>query len=550
MVLISGFFLLFAVALNAGEPIKPLSNLNLEGFQEAVDPFIQEENELEGKKPKLTVVVVGHKDAAALINGKMVRVKDKIGGSDVLSIKVGEVLLKDRYKLFRLKLDVRKPKTIAAGFYDVQLKDAPLGDVIKLLAMMQNKNVVMPSKLEDLVNASFPEVTLQAAMQAVLESRDLTSHEKNDVIRIMTRKDQEALGGDLNTRTFTLKYAKAKDIKEQAAQLVSARGTVMVDERTNTLTMRDTANYVKNMESYIESIDFVDRQVLIEARIVEASTGFVQSFGIKWGVKIDASGIKMNGVPGINNNTSNTAGTGGTGSAPITGTTGTGTSATPGLTGANYINTTRAANPLAAVAIGIPFSSSNLDLELSAAENNNKLTVLSRPSIMTMNNQPATIHSGKKVFMQIPGQVGLNPNGQLGAVNNLQNISAGITMVVTPQITIDGKIRLNIDVTSSQFNEATIGTASMQITDNNAKTQVLLNDGETTVLGGLYQATKSNAKGGIPFLSRIPLIGALFRNSTDADDKRELLVFIKPKIVDQAVKELDRSEKEPPKNVL
>lgn len=548
MARISWIFMFMAIQVGSVEIRKPLSNLNLEGFQETLDPFTAEEDNLGGKKPKLSMIVVGKKDAAALINGKMVRVKDRLGNSSVVSIKVGEVILKNTSGLTRLKLDGPKSKLFEAGFYNVQIKDAPLGDAVRLLAMMQNKNVVMPSKLDDLVNASFPETSLNAAMQAVLESRDLTSYEKNNVIRIVTRKDQEALGGDLNTRTFSLKYAKAKDIKEQASQLVSPRGTVMVDERTNSLTMRDTANYVKNMETYIESIDYVDRQVLIEARIVEASTGFVQSFGIKWGVKIDASGIKMDGVPGINNSTSNTAGTATTGTAtiPTTGTTG----AIPGPTGANYVNTTRAANPLAAVAIGIPFSNSNLDLELSAAENNNKLTVLSRPSIMTMNNQPATIHSGRKVFVQIPGQVGLNPSGQLGAVNNLQNISAGITMVVTPQITIDGKIRLSIDVTSSQFNEATIGTASMQITDNNAKTQVLLNDGETTVLGGLYQTSKSDAKGGIPFLSRIPFFGALFRNSTDTRDKRELLVFIKPKIVDQAIKELDRSEKDPPKDVL
>ena len=550
MVQISWLLVFLALPLLPVEVQKPLSGLNLDGFQDTHvkrdiwdrNPFAQDQDDLNGKKPKLYMIVAGKNDAAALINGKMLRVHDRLGTSEIVSIKIGEVILRNENGLSRLKLDGPKSKITEVGSYNVQIKDAPLGDAVKLLAMMQNKNVVMPGKLEDMVNASFPHIGLLAAMQAVLESRDLTSIEHHGVIRIVSKKDQEAFGGDLITRTFTLKYAKGKDIKDQAAQLVSTRGTVMIDERTNSLTMRDTANYIKNMETYIESIDFADRQVLIEGRIVEASTDFMQSFGIQWGAKIDTAGFKMNGIPGINNVATNGLNT----------LTNTNYATNVAPSGAAYIQDTRAGRPLVGVAIGIPLTNSELDFELSAAENNHKATVLSRPSIITTNNQPATIHSGRKVFIPVSSGVAVGTNGSLGSGNGLQVLSAGITMVVTPQITVDGKIRLLIDVTSSQFNQASSANNGIpDLSDNNAKTQVLLKDGETTVLGGLYQTTKSEAKGGMPFLSRIPFIGSLFRNSTDAADKRELLVFIKPKIVEQQVlKELDRSEKEPPNDVF
>ncbi|MES2504442.1 MAG: secretin N-terminal domain-containing protein [Myxococcota bacterium] len=548
MARISLMLLFMAISEASIEAPKPLSNLNLEGFKQTPsediwerNPFAQEEDDIDLKKPKLTMIVLGKDTSAALISGRGVRVKDKIGSAQVVSIKSGEVILRTLGGLTRLRLEGTQTKSRQSGLYSVEIKEAPLGDAIKLLATLQNKNVVMPSKLEDIITASFPQISLAGAMQALLESRGLTADDRNTVVRIVTQKEQEALGGDLLTRVFPLKYAKAKEIKEQATALISARGTVMVDERTNSLTMRDTPNYIKNMQTFIESIDYIDKQVLIEARVVEASTKFVQSFGVQWGVKVDTTNFRMDGVPGTNGSAGpqNTTG--------ITGASGTTTGATTDnttSTGSRYINTTRAVNPLAALAIGIPFTNAALDFELSAAENDNKVTILSRPSIITMNNQPATIHSGSKVFLQVPAAVGVGAGGQLGAVGGLQNISAGITMVVTPQITIDGKIRLLIDVTSSQFDASSIGSSQVQVFDNNAKTQILLEDGQTTVLGGLYQSSNSKSKGGIPFLARLPLIGALFRNSTNAKDKRELLVFIKPKIVQSALQELDRTERE------
>ena len=526
-------FLLCAFTL-LGKADKPLSSLNLQGFEQNKsvkeekrrDPFLKNAEIINLKRPKLTMIVWSKKQKAALINGQAVKEKDKLGNQEVILIKPRQVMLKGPYGMTKLRLKSMRRGTPKK--YYIEIQAAPIKEAIKLLAVMQNKNVVMPSQIgkeESEITASFPDISLSQAMQAILESRDRSAYERNNVIRIISRKEQESLGADLHTKVLPLKYAKAGKIKEQAAVLLSPRGIIMTDERTNSITIRDIGNYVRDIEMFIESIDFIDQQVLIEARVVEANTGFIENLGIQWGLRVDTSNFKLDGVPDLRNSSN---------SGSITG---------PG--GVSYINTTRANNPIAGLAMGIPFSNNELDIELSAAETNNQLSILSKPSIITMNNQPATIHSGEKVYLTIPGALGVNPSGTLGTVGNLQSITTGITLVVTPQITIDGRIRMMVNVTSSQFNQASIGSDRIQVLDNNAQTQILLRDGETTVLGGLYQASNSDERNGVPLLSRIPFIGALFRNSSEVKNKRELLVFIKPTIIHSAIQMLDRSEREP-----
>ncbi len=520
------WFLLLSGLLLGGVS-KPISNMNIDEFEKAPsgrdvwekNPFSSDLESGTLKKPKLTMIVYGHDQGAALVNNQPLREGDRLGNLEVTSIHPGRVVLRGPDGLMNLRLESSKSKNLQSG-YQIVLKEAPLGDAVKLLASLQNKNVVMPSKLDDLVTASFPHVSLSSGMEAILESRGYSAFEKDNVIRIMTLKEQEALGADLMTKVMPLKYAKAKDIKEQVSQILSPRGKVMTDERTNTLTVLDSESYLKNVESFVGHVDNIDQQVLIEARVVDATDEFIQSLGIQWGVKMDTSNFKMNGIGS---------------SAAATN--------VPAANG-NFMDFTRAKNPLFGLAVGIPFSNNQLDVELSAAETDEKVTILSRPSIITMNNQPATIHSGQKIYLTVPGAVGINPSGTLGSVSNLQNVTAGITMIATPQITVDGKIRLSVDVTSSSFLSTGTNNQNIQINDNNAKTQILLNDGETTVLGGLYQSDNQKGQGGVPLLSRIPFIGALFRSSQTQKKKRELLVFIKPTIVKTAVKEIDRTKEE------
>lgn len=193
------------------------------------------------------------------------------------------------------------------------------------------------------------------------------------------------------------------------------------------------------------------------------------------------------------------------------------------------------ANPVlsgASLVLG-SFKGTLTDVQLTAGEQNGLLSILSRPSVVTLNNQAATINSGVKFYVKSPGNVSIGgaSSGATAATSNLQEIRAGITMTVTPQITIDNRVNLVINVTESQpnFGQTVDGTPS--INDNSATTTVLLNDGETTVIGGLFQIRKSRSSNGVPGLNRVPLLGALFGNRTKNRNKRELIIFITPSIV-------------------
>jgi len=296
-------------------------------------------------------------------------------------------------------------------------------------------------------------------------------------------------------------------VASQAKSLISDRGTVIVDERTNAITVRDTQQRMNNIRKLVASIDHADRQVLIEAKIVEASEDFTQSIGIQWGVNRAGHSASFGGVTNV------------------------------GLDDQGRpLMVNNVANPLfsgASVALG-SFKGVFTDVQLTAGEQNGLLNVLSRPSVVTLNNQPATINSGIKFYVKSPGNVTIGgaASGTTAATSNLQEIRAGITLTVTPQITIDNRVSLAINVTESQPDFSNLVDGTPSINDNSATTTVMLRDGETTVIGGLFQIQKSKSINGVPVLSRIPILGALFGSRTRKRNKRELFIFITPTIVE------------------
>lgn len=430
--------------------------------------------------------------------------------------------------------------------YSVESRDAPVGDLLRLLARMQDKNLLVPSGLEGNITLSFPSVTLNDAMNAILESKGLGTVSRNNIVQVLPKKEMEAQGQDLQIKTFHLKYAKARELREQALGLISTRGSVMTDERINALTIKDTAAYIQNVSSLIEIVDQIDRQVLIEARMVEATTDFSRSVGIQWGISSKTGILKFDGVaagvPGspssgfIGTAAGAAAGAAGAAAAPALPT---------NLGGTNFIQATPAGNPVAALALGLgPFGTTSLDIQLSAAEQEGKVSVLSRPTVVTTNNKPASIRSGLKFYVKAPGNISIgSSSGSVGAgSSNLQQISAGLSMTVTPQITIDDKISLTIEVTASQpdFSKSVDGIPT--VSDNTATTTVLLEDGQTTIIGGMFQLQDSVTDKGLPFLHRIPILGKLFGSSNESKVKKELLIFIRPNIVREAIKELFKDQ--------
>ncbi len=408
--------------------------------------------------------------------------------------------------------------------YTIEIQDAPIQHVVRMLTMIDGQNVVMPDKMEGLVTASFNSISLQDALEAILETHGLGAVSKNKVIRIATKEALEELGEDLETTTFRLKYAKAKDVGGQVEALVSERGSVMIDDRINALTVRDTLPYLQDVQTLITNIDKLDKQVLIEAKIVEASVDYVRSLGVQWGFTDTAGEFQVAGLNAV-------------GAADSGRTLNLNTSAT-GLGGAN---------PTSGVALGLgPFGDTLFDTQLSLAEEKGDLSILSRPSIVTVNNQPATIHSGVKFFVKTSGDltISASSSGSSTGTSNLQQIDAGITMIVTPQVTVDGKISLAIDVTESQPDFANTVDGIPSIIDNTAATTVFLNNGATTVIGGLFQLQKTKTKRGLPVLHRIPIFGALFGSTRRGTTKKELLVFITPSIVKEHVRQLSAFEEE------
>lgn len=394
--------------------------------------------------------------------------------------------------------------------YSVEVRDAPIGDLARMLVQMEGKNVVVPGKADTLVTASFGSTTLMEALHSILEANGYGEVERNDIVQISPKEVLEKMGADLELETIPLKYSKSAPVAVQAKSLISDRGSVMVDERTNAITIRDTQQRVDNIRKLVANIDRADRQVLIEAKIVEATEQFTRSVGIQWGVSRTGHSANFGGVNSV------------------------------GLDdqGRSLIVNTPATNPISGASLVLgSFKGVFTDVQITAAEENGLLSVLSRPTVVTLNNQAASIHSGVKFYVKSPGNVTIGgaASGATAATSNLQEIRAGITLTVTPQITIDNRINLTINVTESQpdFSRPVDGTPS--INDNSATTTVLLSDGETTIIGGLFQLQKAKNRNGVPGLNRIPLLGALFSKTSKTRTKKELIIFIRPTIADSGV---------------
>lgn len=421
---------------------------------------------------------------------------------------------------------------MAAEQYSVEVRDAPVTDVIRLLVSMNARNVVIPGDLSGTVIASFPEIELDNALKSILESNQLIGTQGSGVLAITTQKTQEALGKDLETTSFNLKYAHVKDVGAQAkALLIGSKGSVLIDDRTNSMTVRANQDQLQSIRTLVNNVDKIDKQVLIEAKVVDASKSFSRNIGIQWGINGSVGPVTIGGL--------NATGGAQSGRALNVGAPSTDTSS--GIS----------------AAMG-PFGSTYIDAQISMGENNGTASVLSRPSIVTMNNQPATIQSGIQFYVRTAGSVTIASGTSTGAGatgapggdplagtgtaspsgastgSNLQQITTGITLVVTPHITPDNKISLTINVVSSQVGADKVADIPT-VVNNSATTTVLLENGATTVIGGLAQSNKSKNKRGVPFLSKLPLIGALFGSTSKQNDNRELLIFITPTVIKEAV---------------
>ena len=334
-----------------------------------------------------------------------------------------------------------------------------------------------------------------------------------------------------------MNYAKAKDleslIKTPQNSLLSARGSVTVDERTNTLLLQDTSDRLNDIRRLVATLDVPVRQVLIEARIVIVNNDFQRQLGAVFGW----TNVQKNGQHGIVATTGNAAGTDqiiSSGIANATGVPGTGSpfpvSVPSGASAINRYNVNLpVSNPAGTFALGILGSNFIVDLELSAAQAETQANIISSPRVITANQKEATIEQG----VEIPYQ----QSASSGATT-IQFKKAVLALKVTPQITPDNRIILDLDVKDDSVGTVVVASGGVNVPSIDTReiaTQVLVNDGQTVVLGGILQTTQREDDTKVPYLGDIPVLGHLFKSTSHKDDKDELMIFITPKIVREGV---------------
>ena len=279
----------------------------------------------------------------------------------------------------------------------------------------------------------------------------------------------------------------------------SERGTISVDNRTNRVIVTDVEPAIEKMANLLKALDIPEKQVLIEARIVEASSSFTQDLGIQWGIHYRDGSASLFGINSLD-----------TGFGGIV----TNVASTVGLPAAS------AAGGALGLSFGKLTSNVQVDLRLSAAAEAGQVKIISTPKVVTLNNKSAKISQGQMIPYSTVSAEG----------TKTEFVEAALTLEVTPHITADGSVSMKIKATNNSAGSAATGVAP-PINKKEATTELLVKSGETTVIGGIYVDTDTSTDSGVPYLKDIPLLGWLFKSNNQKKSKSELLIFITPKIV-------------------
>jgi type IV pilus assembly protein PilQ len=405
----------------------------------------------------------------------------------------------------------------------LDFEGADVRAVLRTFADISGLNVVVDPSVRGTVDVTMRDVPWDQALDAILRANKLGFVVDGPVVRVaplavlaeeekQRRKlaEEQALSGELRIVTRTLNYARAEDVGRVITKSVlTARGTVQVDTRTNTLVIADLQSALDSALSLLTTLDAPQPQVEIEARIVQTSRDFAQAIGVQWGIAARAAPELGNtpplAFPNSGSLTGRTGGEQGPSSAP--------TAVDLGLA---------AATSALGLALGSVNGAVSLDVALAALERTGRGRLLSSPRVATQNNVEAEMTQG----VQIPIQT---------VANNTVTVSfkdAALSLKVTPQITGAGTVILKIAVENAapDFSRAVGEGQIPPIDTQRAVTQVLVSDGETTVIGGISVNRAQSVSDRTPALHRLPLVGWLFRRDAVQEESRELLIFITPRI--------------------
>lgn len=434
--------------------------------------------------------------------------------------------------------------------------DADLKNVIKILAEVSGKNIIISEDVKGKITIKLENISWDQALDVILKDKDLAKIEEENIIRIITmkkyleekkrvrdeekeilteREAKEKLGIDFVSETVFINYIDAAEMekivkgdeKDKGKGLLSAGGTVKVVKGTNALIINDTREKVDRIKQLIKEHDTAPSQVQIEARIVQANADFARELGIQWGARyagtIDGKRVEYTGAKNPTADSTTTSYTATTGLEAVRSTTGAGGTTERGVFPYN-VNLPATVGPGSGGALGIYLGSVGdtfmLDMQLSALEGEGKGKIISNPKIITSDNKPAIIKQGTQIPYQTVSQSG----------TQTQFVDAVLGLEVTPQVTKDNNVRLKIKTTKDRP-IAVAGSPIPGIDKKEATTEVIVKDGETAVIGGIYEAEESSREDGIPILRHIPIFNWLFKHERTSTTKTELLVFITPRII-------------------
>jgi type IV pilus assembly protein PilQ len=422
---------------------------------------------------------------------------------------------------------------------DLDFNNADIHNILRLLAEVGGVNIVTSDDVTGNVTIRMRNVPWDQALEVILQAKGLGMVRRGNLIRvapletlekerelaISRRKQLEDLA-PLETRLVPVSYAGATDLEARVQELLSSRGSVSVDERTNVLIVRDIGDTLDDIEELVRTLDTQTPQVLVEARIVEATSTYVRDVGIQWGGDVTMNTLTGNptglifpanvGVVGGNYDQQSPTG----GLSPfqrvvatpnyavnLPATTGTGQGGALGLT------------------LGALGGNVNLNVRLSAAEANGVVRIISSPRILTLDNHEAHIAQGTLIpYSQISAQ---------GVQTAFQE--AKLELRVRPHVTADGSVSMHVKVTRDEpdFNR-TSTRGDPTILKREAETDLLIDDGHTAVIGGIYTRNTGRQVDQIPFFGDIPILGVLFQRRRVRDERNELLIFLTPRIVNRA----------------
>nr|WP_236782831.1 type IV pilus secretin PilQ family protein [Aliivibrio fischeri] len=427
-----------------------------------------------------------------------------------------------------------KSKPISINFQDI-----PVRHVLQLIADYNDFNLVVADSVKGNLTLRLDGVPWQQVLDIILQVKGLDKRVEGNVVLIAPKTELDAQEQQvleqaqmaselaaLSSEILSIKYAKASDIAELLVgegeiTMLSSRGSITVDERTNSLLLRDLPENITVIKDIIDTLDIPIKQVQIEARIVTVNEGNLDELGVRWGITNTNGSTTVGGsiesnlaAVGLYDGGGSDDKKSGNNSLPVD----------------DFLNVNLGlANPAASsIAFQVAKLGSDLllDLELSALQAESKAEIISSPRLITTNKKPAYIEQGTEIPYLEASSSG---------ATSVSFKKAVLSLMVTPQITPDNRLVLDLTVTQDRPGQVVkTGTGeAVAIDTQRIGTQVLVDNGETVVLGGIYQHSLSNSVEKVPVLGDLPLLGALFRRSSENIGKKELLIFVTPKVVIQ-----------------